>query len=196
MICPMRKQTTRICRKHHLAWMLASLLCGLLPVTLIAADDNRYAFENDSLRVRMTVRTAQQIAAFYEGRGFRKDMINASREACFITVGVGNKSTDILWLDLTQWSFQTEDGELQRIHRDVWKQRWQDMQIPLNMQSIFRWTLLPEYLDTRPGEHEAGNITLPRSNKPIRLRAVFQRGADKQLQPLIVTIDKINCDIQ
>ena len=89
--------------------------------------------------------------------------------------------------------FTAAGKPLIREHRDYWKKRWQDMGMPLNKQSTFRWTLIPETLDYLPGEHEGGNIVLPFTDKPISITATFSTGDDKQGKKITITTDKLFC---
>ncbi len=167
---------------------MALLVCGALPVT---ADD--IVHDSEKLSVTLVPRTPQQMSAFYEARGFGRDMIAVLAEQCFITVLIRNKSDTILWLDLGQWTFGTADGAVVRRDRGYWRERWQAMQIPLAHQSTFRWTLLPERLDFRPGEQEGGNIILPRLGKPMTITARFDAGADRSGAPVMVEFKQVEC---
>ena len=152
-----------------------------------------YEWNSSQLHIRLEPRTPNQMAAFYEARGFGQTMIDILRAQCYITVLIENRSRDILWLDLAQWRFANADGEIPRPDRNYWKARWQAMDIPLAHQSTFRWTLLPEQLDFRPGEREGGNIVLPRLGKPMRIHARFARGKDREGAPIDVAFDAVIC---
>lgn len=169
---------------------LTLLLNLLLSPALQAKDKARY--DDKALRVGLTVRTPQQMAAFYEARGFSKAMIDEIRQQCFITVYVKNKSSDILWLDLSQWQFSQQGQTVTRLDRAHWKQHWSAMNIPLSHQSIFRWTLLPERLDFHPDEREGGNIILPRLNN-LTIKALFATGADGTGPTQQVIFHDIDC---
>jgi hypothetical protein len=154
---------------------------------------NRAQHESTSLELRISTRTPQQIGAFYEARGFQKNMIAILKQQCFVTVFIKNKSDDFIWLDLSRWDFTNEDGTVTRYDRQFWKQKWQTMDIPLAHQATFRWTLLPERLDFHPNEREGGNIILPRLNKPFDITAQFPTGADGKGLPLSVNFKHIEC---
>ena len=158
-----------------------------------ANEPPAYEWNSPQLLIRLEPRTPEQMAAFYEARGFGRAMIDVLRAQCYITVLIENRSEGILWLDLAQWRFTNADGEVSRPDRNYWKERWQTMGIPLAHQSTFRWTLLPERLDFRPGEREGGNIVLPRLGKPLRIHARFERGEDRDGQPIDVTVDAVTC---
>lgn len=149
--------------------------------------------ESPTLRITLAPRTPQQMAAFYEARGFSRAMIEALNDTCYITVGIKNTSKDIVWLDLAHWNFTDTEGTVTRLDRTYWKQRWTAMDIPLAHQSTFRWTLLPEQLDFRPDEREGGNIILPRRGRPLSITARFDTGAGRDGKPIEVRFDKVVC---
>ncbi len=153
------------------------------PITVKTAD----------LEMAFTPRTANQMSSFYEARGFPKQMREILKKQCFITVGILNTSDKKIWLDLANWKFTAAGKPLKRQHRDYWKKRWQDMGMPLNKQSTFRWTLIPETLDYLPDEHEGGNIVLPFTDKPISITATFATGDNKQGKKTTITTDKLFC---
>ena len=145
------------------------------------------------LEIDFTPRTPNQMGSFYEARGFPKAMRDVLKQQCFITVGITNTSNTKIWLDLSNWRFSAADKPLKREHRDYWKKRWQDMGMPLNKQSTFRWTLIPETLDYLPGEHEGGNIVLPFTDKAISITATFSTGKNKQGRKITISTDKLFC---
>lgn len=172
--------------KRKLGLML--LACVAAPA---AADDIVQDF--DQITVALSPRTPQQMSAFYEARGFGPEMIDVLGKECFITVLIRNKSDDILWLDLSRWTFSAADGAVVRRDRTHWRERWAAMQIPPAHQSTFRWTLLPEQLDFRPGEQEGGNIILPRLGKPVDITARFDAGRDRSGKPVMVEFKQVEC---
>ncbi len=149
--------------------------------------------QTPELEIELTPRTPNQIGSFYEARGFPKSMLEVLRKQCYISVRITNNSSQRIWLELSNWEFSSAGKTIKREHRDYWKDRWTDMGIPLNKQSTFRWTLIPEILDYLPGEHEGGNIILPFSKQPISLTATFNTGENKQGKQITITTDKLFC---
>ena len=176
-------------------WLLCFFISALPLGSLHAAKSDRRVYETNILKLVIIPRTAQQMAAFYEGRGFPAKAITLTRTACFFTVGIKNKTQDILWLDTSNWQFNTTSGPLKRISRNEWKQRWQGIGLDLPYQSTFRWTLLPAKLDFQPGEREGGNITLPRTDKTFSLHATFATGQDKQGSQIDVKMEDLRCAV-
>ena len=178
----------------HAALRTSLFLLLLLPGG-IHAQDEELRHDSPRLTVQLGPRTPEQIAAFYEARGFQADMIELLRRQCYLTVFIHNKSEDILWLDLQQWEFSTADGPVTRLDRHHWRERWQAMDIPLAHQSTFRWTLLPERLDFLPGEREGGNIILPRLGQPLQIRARFDTGTDRSGPVAEVEFTHVECAV-
>lgn len=174
--------------------ILVALTSSLLAVVAWGAADDAdrpWSFDNGKLRVQATPRTPQQIAAFYIGRKFPSEMVDTLRGHCFITFGIRNRSDAVIWLDQSQWRFEHEGKTLRPLDRSYWKSRWQEMNAPLAAQSTFRWTLLPDRLDFRPGEAEGGNVVLPRVQGPIRLTARFRPEINGE--PIEVQFDDLRC---
>jgi len=169
---------------------------NIIPVLLVIANMQvvqPVSIKVPELEVKFIPRTPNQMASFYEARGFPRAMRDVLKNQCFITVGILNKSKTKIWLDLSNWQFSAGDKPLKREHRDYWKKRWQAMGMPLNKQSTFRWTLIPETLDYLPDEHEGGNIVLPFTDKPISLTATFATGDNKQGKKITISTDKLFC---
>lgn len=167
------------------------LLLTSIVARLNAAEPLQY--DSPELAIGFMPRTPQQIAAFYEARGFSKPMIEKLKQQCFITIRIHNKSANIIWLDLSQWQFNNTSGMIERRDRRYWNTMWNKMQIPLAHQSTFRWTLLPETLNFQPDEGEGGNIILPRNDKPIQIQATFPTQPDKSGIPITIKFKPIQC---
>lgn len=178
-------------KKHQVLCALNLILVLLSPSHIHAKTTAEY--DSALLRVKISAARPQGISAFYEARGFHKEMINILKQQCFITVYIKNKSNDFIWLDLSKWKFTHNDGEVTRLDRNYWKNKWQLMNIPLAHQSTFRWTLIPEQLDFHPGEREGGNIILPRTGKSFNITASFPTRADKQGKPVSINFNNLEC---
>jgi len=138
-------------------------------------------------------RTPDQMASFYEARGFPAPMITALKQECFFTVRIHNRRTDVAWLELANWSFSHDGKPIARLHRDAWQQRWQEMNMPMASRSTFRWTLLPETLDYLPDEEEGGNIILPRVDGNFHLHAIFKTGENKLGPQIRIDFPAFSC---
>ena len=159
----------------------------------LAADPPERRFENDQLAIRVIPRTPQQMAGFYEARGFPPAMIELIRRQCFIAAIIHNKSRDVVWLELDRWRFSGPGGVITRRPRDAWQPLWEAIDAPLPSRSTFRWTLLPETLDFRPDEREGGHVVLPAIREPFRLEMNFATGEDKSGKPIQVRFDDLRC---
>jgi len=165
---------------------------GLLSPMASAADKKSSPnYENQLLRLRLFPRSTEQMAGFFEARGFPLVMIQRLSEYCFFTVVIKNKTNGKLKLDLSEWNFATEQGGLTRIPRSTWPPIWKELNIPLAAQATFRWTLLPEELHFYANESEGGNIILQKTNEPFILRARFVLGETST--PMLATVNNLRC---
>ena len=164
------------------------------PCNSIAAPAKKpLVFENKFVRVRLLPRTPDQVAAFYEARGFPKQAIALIKSRCFITVGIRNKSKEILLHDLGTWSYKTKTASLPRIRRQDWFRQWDTMGIERPLQSTFRWTLLPESLDFRPEEGEGGNLTLVGTDEEFSISGSFTISSKTNSPVFNFTINNVHC---
>jgi hypothetical protein len=182
-------------RRIHIVttgWLLA-LLLGCASSVFAQERPGRLEYSTDELRLSLSPRTPEQLAAFYEARGFPNAMIELIRSRCFFTVGIHNKTRGILWHDLSRWRFLVDGQPVARIDRGAWRSEWARLQAPMRSQSTFRWTLLPESLDFRPDEAEGGNVTLPRVEGEITLEAPFVKGVNRDGGEILARIDGLRC---
>ena len=147
----------------------------------------------DQIEIRFVPRTPDQMMSFYEARGFPSEMIDILSRQCFITIGIHNKSKDIIWHDLGNWQFSHDGKPLPREHRNYWLEMWREMNMPQASISTFRWTLIPETLDYLPDEKEGGNIILPRVKGNISVSARFATGDDRQGETIHIDYDRLYC---
>ena len=171
--------------------VIVILLVEVGPVAVAA--NKQLAFEDEQIKLRLFPRTPNQMAGFYEARGFPKKMVEVLTRFCIMTVVVHNKTKDVLWLDLDRWKFVSDSGELKRIRRNEWPPRWEKMQIPMASQSTFRWTLLPEALKFFPDEHEGGNIIFVSMKNSFSLQASFAVGENKDKGFVMALVNSIQC---
>lgn len=170
-----------------------------LILATVAAESSTTVFQfphviqQDQVKLELMPRTPEQIASFYEARGFPKAMIDELRKQCFITVRIHNQREQLLWLDLENWAFTSEGHPIERKHRNEWIQYWKSRDMPMHSQATFRWTLLPEILDYLPDEQESGNLILPATEGNITLQATFATGDHKQGKAITIRYDKLQC---
>jgi hypothetical protein len=175
---------------------LATLLLAL--AWTVAADERR-AFrgpyiENDDLLVVVVPRTPEQMAAFYEARGFPRAAIERIRRTCFVTVHIENRSRDVIWLDLGQWRFSRDGNPLSRLDSDYWNAQWNDIDLRQASRSTFGWTQLPPLRDLQPDEPVGGNLVFPGGSETVTIEASFPTGAGREGAPIHVGFGAIRCD--
>jgi hypothetical protein len=149
--------------------------------------------ENERLYLLVRLLAPQQMAAFYEARGFPKNAIERLRKTCFLLAHVENRGDEILWLDLQHWRFIGAGGELRRLDREYWRAVWDEIDLPQANRSTFGWTQLPEVRDLQPGEPVGGNVVLPRTGEPFTLVADFLTGKDRRHGRIEVRFQDLRC---
>ena len=173
---------------------VSGLLTGVAGPDVGAREmDWQFTGEQGGVRVRLAPHSPEQMAAFYEARGFPKPAIEAIRKACFVTTGVENETDQILWIELDRWRFYTPEGPVRRLSRADWAARWQALGLPRSNRATFGWTLLPEARDLWPQEPVGGNITLVPPKGPFTLEAHFRLGPDKGRGERVVRIEGVRC---
>ena len=172
---------------------LVMLFGTLLAVPAIGAD--RQNLRVHDVELRIGVRTADQINAFYEARGFPPAALKVLASHCFIGVSIRNESRDILWLERTGFRFSGKGATGEWLARplDYWLEHWQHMALPASARAAFRWTQLPEIRDLRPNEPVGGNLGFPRPSGSFDLEIRLATGADRKGSPLLVHFPGLAC---
>jgi hypothetical protein len=176
-------------------WPAAVLLVALACLRA-AAMDKPYPgpfVENDRLLMVLIPHTPEQMAAFYEARGFPDTAIDLIRKTCFITVHIENRGRTTLWLEQKNWRITGNDRPLPRLDRDYWEEQWDRIDLPLANRSTFGWTQLPLVRDLQPDEPVGGNIVLPGTTGAFDLEAPFYIGQDKRGGMLVTRFENIQC---
>ena len=168
-------------------------LVFVLGAPLIAAENKKNVYEDDDIYLRFIYRSAEQVAAFYEGREFPKAAIERAVQTCYVTLILKNKSDDILWLELDNWLFHKNGKMIPRYKQSYWNNQWDEMKLKQAYRSTFSWTLFPEIRDARPGESVSGNITIPMQTLPFSLTLNFARGQNKKGKMKTVKLNDIYC---
>ncbi len=174
--------------KRSLSFALFSATLMIVPAA--TADTGK----DSGIELHASARSPDQIAAFYEARGFPRNAIEALTQTCFVTVGFHNRSGDVVWLELSRWRFVDEHGrEVKRRDRAYWNALWEKLGVPMANRATFGWTQLPEVRDLRPSEPVGGNVALLPPSGHFRLEARFATGARKQGKDIVVILDDLSC---
>ena len=164
----------------------------IIPSVCFGVDQQEITLENKILRIKLIPLSAEQMLAFYEGRGFPVNARQAIAEVCFMTVIIYNKTNQRLWLDLDLWNFQA-DAQIRRLDRVYWAQQWKKIMLPQANRSTFGWTLLPEERDLYPDEGVGGNITLTRMQAEFTLNATFIAGENRKGGKYEIKVERLKC---
>ena len=171
------------------------ILCTLL-ISPAHGIDKPYPgpfVESDQLLVVLIPHTPDQMAAFYEARGFPVEAIDLIRKSCFVTVHIENKSRKVIWLEIENWRFSSDNKPLLRLGDDYWNARWNDISLPQANRSTFGWTLLPEVRDLQPDEPVGGNIVFHRPMDTFKINARLMTGRHKRSGMIEMDFENIEC---
>ena len=182
----------RMLTPHRLPLLLASLL-WVGPALTCAESPPTPSVESDGLYMFVRLHSPDQMAAFYEARGFPDSAIERLRQTCFVMAHVENRGDKVIWLELKYWHFLTTKGEVQRLDRSHWERVWDEISLPQANRSTFGWTQLPRERDLQPGEPVGGNIILPATDGPFTLQADFLTGKDRRAGMISVRFENLRC---
>jgi hypothetical protein len=171
---------------------LAAVLLLALPA-LTRAETAPRSVESDGLYMFVRLSTPDQMAAFYEARGFPPGAIERLRRTCFVMGHVENRGKQVIWLDLKNWHFLSGEKEIHRLDRNYWDGVWNGIDMPQASRSTFGWTQLPETRDLQPGEPVGGNVILPPTKEPFTLQADFFTGEDRRTGMIRVRFENLRC---
>lgn len=172
------------------------VLLGILLTTAAFGIDKPYPgpfIENNDILMVIMPRTPEQMAAFYEARGFPENALELISDACFVTIHIENKSQRVIWLETANWKLSSNDQALQRLDKDYWDARWNEISLPQANRATFGWTRLPAQRNLQPGEPVGGNIVLGSDVRKFNLEARFLTGEDKRGDMLEMRFQDIDC---
>ena len=175
-----------------LLWLAGALLLASA-ASAGESGPGELRLENDRMFMFLRLHTPQQMAAFYEARGFPQEAITRLGETCFVMAHVENRGQQVLWLEQKNWRFVTASGTIPRLDRDYWNAVWDEIGLPQASRSTFGWTQLPEVRDLQPGEPVGGNMILPATDEPFTLEADFHTGRDKRAGMLSIRFENLQC---
>ncbi len=138
-------------------------------------------------------RAPEQMAAFYEARGFPQHAIDLITDTCFVTVHIENKSQQVTWLETANWRLTSNGQALSIMGTDYWEQQWNEIDLPQANRSTFFWTQLPPVVDLQADEPVGGNIVVPGDVEYFAIEANFMTGQDKSGQPIQIMFDQVEC---
>jgi hypothetical protein len=153
-------------------------------------------FENDQLLMVLIPHTPEQMAAFYEARGFPKKAIDIITGTCFVTVHIENRSRQVTWLETANWRVTSNNQVLPILGSDYWNSKWDQIDLPQANRSTFFWTQLPAVVDLQADEPVGGNIVLPGTIRDFHVEANFMTGRDKRGEEIQINFERMECPRQ
>jgi hypothetical protein len=173
--------------------LILGLIMSAVFSTPASADRRVLEYDDENVVMRIIVRTPDQLTAFYQGRKFKQNAVDAILSTCVITPLIKNRTYDYLWLELDLWKFEANGKPVKRLDRSYWQNRWQQVGLKTAHQSTFGWTLLPEARDLRLDEGVGGSVTLPMQSAPFKVIANFPTGENKQGPVKQIVFEDVTC---
>jgi hypothetical protein len=150
-------------------------------------------FENEQLLMVIKPRTTEQMAAFYEARGFPQAAIDIITNTCFVTVHIENRSQQVIWLETANWRLSSNGQAVNILGAGYWNEQWDTIKLMQANRSTFHWTQLPPVVDLQSDEPVAGNIVVPGGISSFHLEANFKTGKDKRGESMQKTFEDVGC---
>jgi hypothetical protein len=173
--------------------VLAAGILWVAPARIQAATPDGPSVENDDISMYVRLHTPDQMAAFYEARGFPRNAIDRLRQTCFVMAHIENRGKRVVWLELRNWHFLADKGEIRPLDRKYWTTVWDKIGLPPANRATFGWTQLPEVRDLQPGEPVGGNVILPATDETFSLQADFLTGKDKRAGLISARFENLRC---
>jgi hypothetical protein len=178
------------------ARVIGTLLCAMLPAIPCYSTEKPYPdpfFENEQLLMVIKPRTAEQMAAFYEARGFPQAAIDIITNTCFVTVHIENRSQQVIWLETANWRLSSNGQAVNILGAGYWNEQWDTIKLMQANRSTFHWTQLPPVVDLQSDEPVAGNIVVPGGISSFHIEANFKTGKDKRGESMQKTFEDVGC---
>lgn len=155
---------------------------------------DRARYEGQGIKLGASVRTPEQVIAFYSARGFPGNAVQALAEKCLVTIGMRHGRKEPVWLEPKRWRFIDSAGKpITRLDRDYWNARFAQLNVPMASRSTFGWTQLPESRDLRSGEPVGGNVVIEPPAGTFHIEMRFPTGADRSGPELVVRLNDLHC---
>jgi hypothetical protein len=106
---------------------------------------------------------------------------------------IENRGKRVVWLELRNWHFLADKGEIRPLDRKYWTTVWDEIGLPRANRATFGWTQLPEVRDLQPGEPVGGNVILPATDETFSLQADFLTGKDKRAGLISARFENLRC---
>ena len=182
---------------YSIAWLRLPVLLASCLISMAAFGvDKPYPgpfIEREDLLVVLRQQAPEQIAAFYEARGFPREAIERIKATCFVTVHIENRSHDVIWLDTAEWTFTSKGKPLERLDRNYWDSQWDNIKLRQASRSTFGWTQLPDVRDLQPDEPVGGNLVFPGSTDRFDMTLKLPTGANRRGKLITLEFRDVEC---
>lgn len=119
-----------------------------------------WEWRNDYMTLRLIQRLPDQTRAYFSGRGFKPDAVNAIADYCiFQTVYTNISSLEhkkTIQHDIRDWKYRYKGNNFSMKPREEWKPFWQTKDIAQAQIVAFEWSLFPTIQTFEAGDYNWG----------------------------------------
>lgn len=177
-------------------WAGVMSLLGSQPLPLWSDDGTDLRKTVAGVVIRVRTRTPEQIAAFYEARGFSSAARQVLANHCFIGVSIQNRSGRVVWLEPGKWKIDAKASGnrlVSPLSEEYWRHQWDRVLLSPAQRATFKWTQLPRARDLQPQEPVGGNLTLQRISGKFSLEMTFDTGNNRKGEILRTQFTDLRC---
>ena len=132
----------------------------LLTGTDDVAQLHFWEWRNDYMSLRLVQRLPDQTRAYFAGRGFKKENVDAIASFCIFQTVYTNISTakepHVIMHDIRDWRYHYKGLTYRLKPREAWKPVWQKKNVAQPQIVAFEWSLLPTKQVFQAGDYNWG----------------------------------------
>ncbi len=169
-----------------------ALLCALalLPAPAAANSQSPWHGAREGVALKATALQREQVAAFYQARGFAPAAIADYAAACVFSLELHNGGRQPLRLRLADLRAQSPSGTVRFRQPQAWQAEWDRLGVAEPARIAFRWAQFQAGQEFAPGDWIMGMAALERRiDAPFRL--VLQFSDRKRSHE--IAIDHVRC---
>jgi hypothetical protein len=122
-----------------------------------------WAYQDESVEIRLIQRLPDQTRAFFIGRGFTSETANAIAESCVFQSILRNHAPGLdfpeMGIDLADWRLDAGEGPRQIALKEPWDARFAEAGERDAARIAFRWSTFPTEQRFRGGDYNWGMIS-------------------------------------
>lgn len=108
-----------------------------------------WLWNHDGFYLRLTQRLPDQTRAYFEARGFNQAAAEILATSCIFQTMVKNSGEEpgqIVNAKLSEWQVLSDGKRQPMLHREYWRETWQQNNLPESALIALEWSLLPSQI--------------------------------------------------